>query len=317
MDIDFLLWLQNLREAAGPVLDWCAGIATLAIPAAGLCIAAVLYWCFDRKTGIAALFAMSVGQGINNLVKVAVCADRPWVRNPLVHPSPLAIGSATGYSFPSGHTVTAATTLGSVAWRHRKRVLVAVLCTIGILLCALSRNVLGVHAPQDVLFALVESFAIVVACAAAAPALEKASPKAQLIALVVTLAACALAAAFVALKPYPAATDLVDPVVMRLNAYRGIGFVAGFAVAWWLERRLVCFSDPKERSQRATRLVCGLVVTGAVYLIVAAALPTVLPAASAAFAKGAAPIFAAVFLAPALFTWVERRGMRQRDDKDE
>lgn len=81
--------------------------------------------------------------------------DRPWVRDERVRPVQEAIAAAAGYSFPSGHTQRAVATwgtLGTTQWKkHRKGL--GVICWSVVLLIAFSRNYLGVHTPQDVLFA--------------------------------------------------------------------------------------------------------------------------------------------------------------------
>lgn len=60
-----------------------------------------------------------------------------------------ARAGATGYSFPSGHTQSAACVLGMLALWVRDRVFTA-LCVLGILAVAFSRMYLGVHTPLDV-----------------------------------------------------------------------------------------------------------------------------------------------------------------------
>src|SRR5699024_8918585 len=86
------------------------------------------------------------------VAKLSTCVYRPWVRDARVHPAAAALETATGYSFPSGHTQSAAAIYGSVGlWYGRKRRWLAVLMVVMILLTAFSRNYLGVHTPQDVL----------------------------------------------------------------------------------------------------------------------------------------------------------------------
>ncbi len=46
---------------------------------------------------------------------VSVCAYRPWIRDVRVLPAGDAIKTATGYSFPSGHTTTATPIYGGLA----------------------------------------------------------------------------------------------------------------------------------------------------------------------------------------------------------
>ncbi|MBO5535524.1 MAG: phosphatase PAP2 family protein [Clostridia bacterium] len=70
-----------------------------------------------------------------------------------------------GYSYPSGHSVTAATLYGSMAVCARKMMRwISVLCVILILLTGFSRNYLGVHTPQDVLVGLTEGALMLWGC---------------------------------------------------------------------------------------------------------------------------------------------------------
>ena len=157
--------------------------------------------------------------------------------------------------------------------------------------------------------ALAESLVLVLVCAKAAPALEDASPRTQTAALVAVLAFCALAIVYVTLKPYPFdlvdGVPLVDPEEMRLDAYKGVGFLAGIAVAWFAERHLVGFADPTSRRQRLVRLALGVVVTAATYLA-SLFISLAVPDAVGAFLRGAAPMLGGVFLAPAAFSRLER-----------
>ena len=54
---------------------------------------------------------------VNGLLKVAACVYRPWIRDPRVVPNEKALAEATGYSFPSGHSMNAAAVYGGGAIR--------------------------------------------------------------------------------------------------------------------------------------------------------------------------------------------------------
>ena len=58
--------------------------------------------------------------------------------------------NAQGYSFPSGHAANSMTAYGGLAARYKKRGLRILLLTAIALIC-LSRVILGVHYPTDVL----------------------------------------------------------------------------------------------------------------------------------------------------------------------
>jgi undecaprenyl-diphosphatase len=82
-------------------------------------------------------------------------------------PDPV-LGPASGYSFPSGHTLNSTVTYGLVAlyaWRSHlalaaRRVAVAILAAIPFLV-GLSRIALGVHYPSDVLGGWLAGMAVV------------------------------------------------------------------------------------------------------------------------------------------------------------
>ena len=155
MDIEYLLWLQGIREAAGPAIEMIMNVITFLGSSATLAVVpCILYWIVDKELGLFILTNIGIGNNINQLVKDTACVYRPWIRDTRIAPSRMAMGHATGYSFPSGHTQGSASVYGSLAWRIRERHPQAILLAILVLLIAFSRNFLGVHTPQDVLVAL-------------------------------------------------------------------------------------------------------------------------------------------------------------------
>ncbi len=114
----------------------------------------VVLWCVDKKWGYR-LFAMGMfGTIFNQFLKAVFLVPRPWVLDASIEPVPSAFESATGYSFPSGHTQSAATLFGGIAVWLKKRA-VTVVCVILVLLTGFSRMYLGVHTPLDVGVSLV------------------------------------------------------------------------------------------------------------------------------------------------------------------
>ena len=137
-----------------PVMLIISHLAT--IGAGVLCV--VLFWGIDREMGYWVI--------INNLIKLTACVYRPWIRDARIEPPERALRTATGYSFPSGHTQFAASSYGSLAQRcGRGRKVLYGFCAAMIFLAAFSRNYLGVHTPQDVIVAILCSFAIIKFCA--------------------------------------------------------------------------------------------------------------------------------------------------------
>lgn len=157
MDIEYLLFLQKIRELLGGALDTFMLKATvLGEPTITFLLLAFVYWCVDKRIGQAMALNVSVACTWNQFIKWKCRIDRPWVRDERIMPVQKAIAGAGGYSFPSGHTTRAAAvwgTLGALLWKSKERT-VSVLCGIILLVIAFSRNYLGVHTPQDVLVSL-------------------------------------------------------------------------------------------------------------------------------------------------------------------
>ena len=144
MDIEYLLWLQSIREAAGPAIEIIMNVVTFLGSSAMLAVVpCILYWIVDKELGLFILTNIGIGNNMNQLVKDTACVYRPWIRDTRIAPSRMAMGHATGYSFPSGHTQGSASVYGSLAWKIRKRRPLAILLAILVLLIAFSRNFLG------------------------------------------------------------------------------------------------------------------------------------------------------------------------------
>ena len=110
MDINYLLFLQELREKLSPAVEIFMGIiSAIDVHFMVILIPALFYWCLNKKNGEFIFFTYCFGDFLNGVLKLSVCCYRPWIRDPRIIPSKYAIAHATGYSFPSGHSVNAGT----------------------------------------------------------------------------------------------------------------------------------------------------------------------------------------------------------------
>lgn len=111
-------------------------------------IAVLIYWNINRKKGF--VIAMSLINALTamGIIKAVVRFPRPWILMEDIET--IRLQTATGYSFPSGHTTGAASTFTSIAVTFRKRWL-SIVCAVMITLTGLSRIYLCVHWPQDVI----------------------------------------------------------------------------------------------------------------------------------------------------------------------
>ena len=107
-----------------------------------------IFWNFDRHKGFILTFTLIISLISNNILKIVFRSPRPFqVLNQL---QGKRIHTATGYSFPSGHTQGATTFYSSLFLIFRKRILLIVSILL-ILSVALSRVYLAVHWPIDVI----------------------------------------------------------------------------------------------------------------------------------------------------------------------
>lgn len=147
-DFTVLEFLQGIRTdvLAGAAM-FVSGLCNKILIIAVFCF---LFWCINKKHayGLAMSFVFSglITQGL----KLVFAVERPFVRNKNILPYESALESATGYSFPSGHTQTAASLLVYSAFEAKRRVY-KILCVAVVFAVMLSRLVLGVHTPSDVI----------------------------------------------------------------------------------------------------------------------------------------------------------------------
>lgn len=112
---------------------------------------ATLYWLVDKHKSRRLAWFMLFNGVANGVMKSIVNMPRPFDKGVV---KPLRIETATGSSFPSGHTQTATSFwMGSMLILKTRASLL--LGSIMILLTALSRLYLGVHWPMDVMAGVV------------------------------------------------------------------------------------------------------------------------------------------------------------------
>lgn len=143
-ELDVLLFLQNIRTAFLNII--LQGITMLGEEVLMVLVIAVLYFCIDKKFAQKLFFVTVTSAGINGIIKNLVRFPRPFASGKILC---VREDTATGYSFPSGHTQTFATMSTTIA-NKLKKPLITFLVGILIVLVAFSRMYLGAHYPSDV-----------------------------------------------------------------------------------------------------------------------------------------------------------------------
>ena len=311
MDIEYLLGLQNFRQGAGSVFaSFFEKMTFLGELNTVLVIMALIYWCVSKQTGTYLMMGWSGNRLVNGFLKVTACAYRPWIRDSRIVPHGNAMTTATGYSFPSGHTMNAVSVFGGGIVHGKVRIFSRVIFAVIVILVGFSRNFLGVHTPQDVVVGLACGLLVMWLTYKLMQWIEAHPEKDWVVTVVGGLIACAVAA-YAALKPYPADYDaagklLVDGAKMANDTFKGCGYSIAFFVGWLLERRVIGFSTEISVSQKLTRAAIGVVGFYVFTTIVIPLIKGTVPGAAGAFLQGFIQVFYIAFLFPCCFKAFDR-----------
>ena len=250
LDIQYLLMLQNLRNATGSAFDELFNaLSKFAVDILPF-LPFVIFWGIDKAWGYFFMTVHCLGEVINGIIKLTVCAYRPWIRSELIEPAGDSKKAATGYSFPSGHTRTGTGIYGSViVWQKDKRRWLAVVCGILILLTGFSRNFLGVHTPQDVVVAFIETVITIFLVNLVTKKVDGNEKTIDILTLAgVVLVIATLA--YIQLKPYPMdfgvdGALLVDPQKMMNDCFKACGALLGFVIGSYADRHYLHYEIPE------------------------------------------------------------------------
>ena len=249
LDLQYLLWLQDLRAATGGIFDeFFNGLSKFAVEIMPL-LPFLIFWGLSRKWGYRFMLTHTFGELINGIVKLTVCAYRPWIRSDKIVPAGDSKTAATGYSFPSGHSLSAGTVYGTAAvavWKRKRWV--AVLCVVLVLLTGFSRNFLGVHTPQDVIVGISEAAAVIFLVGLMMKWTDGNEKRADLMTALGVLFVIGTLC-YITLKPYPMdyAEDgklLVDPKSMMNDSFKACGAAFGLLLGSFVERHYIRFRVP-------------------------------------------------------------------------
>ncbi|MBQ6343083.1 MAG: phosphatase PAP2 family protein [Anaerolineaceae bacterium] len=311
MDIDILLALQQFREGAGSFLtEFFAKMTFFGELPTVIVIMAVVYWCVSKEFGSYLLMGWSGNRLVNGFLKVTACAYRPWIRDARIVPYGNAMTTATGYSFPSGHTMNASTVYGGCAVRKDLAKGFRIVMGLLIVLIGLSRCWLGVHTPQDILVGWVCGIPVMWLTAKLMRWIE-AHPEKDLLVVCIGIVLAAAVAVYAGVKSYPVDYNaegkvLVDGAKMANDTFKGVGWCLAFLVGWILERRFVGFSTDVSSQRKLMRLGSGLLGYYAVSLILVPLVKNWIGGPAGTLISCFLQIFYIAFLFPWIFKHFEK-----------
>ena len=304
MDIRYLLLLQEFRNSINDSLTpFMEMISLFAVTYLGI-VPAFVYWCIDKRNGLYTLASYYTTVAVNAVIKLTACVYRPWIKDPRVIPAGDAITTATGYSFPSGHTATAVPIYGGLAVSTVKKMRwIAVLCIVCIAVTGFSRNYLGVHTPQDVIIAMFEGLLSLWTISKLFSYLD-AHPDKENIILLAAMAACVLALIYISCKSYPVDYKadgelLVDPYNMKKDGFGDIGYLFAFCAARLIEKTWIRF-EPKLTKENLAAGLVGAVIAFMLIQSIGDPLKSLLGLHWGAFAKNFVIVMFIVAIWPAV-----------------
>jgi len=309
MDMSFLLLQQAFRNGSGSFLvDFMKKMTFFGELNTTLVILAIIYWCISKDLGTYLMMGWSGNRIANGFMKITVCAYRPWIRDSRIIPHGDAITTATGYSFPSGHTMNAGTVFGGTAMygKNFSKPLKIMLYLI-VVLVALSRTFLGVHTPQDVLVGMASSLLVMWLTLKLTRWIAEKPEKDKLVACIGFVLAIALGL-YAALKSYPVDYDsngkiIVEGAKMANDTFKAVGWVSAFLTGWILERRFVGFSTDISKERRFSRGIFGIMGYYAVTFVLNTLLKKWIPGPAGTILT----CFLQMFYITFLFPWIMKK----------
>ncbi|MCY6485178.1 phosphatase PAP2 family protein [Clostridium aestuarii] len=158
INIEIIKYIQTFSNS---FLDkFAEGITMMGEQYFFIMIIAIIFWCVDKKFGYRLGFTLISSMVINGAIKEILKVPRIFGTEGI---RSLRINTATGYSFPSGHTQGVATFWMSIISNVKKKY-IYFLGSIIVILVAVSRIYLGVHRPIDVIGGIVISLIWVLVC---------------------------------------------------------------------------------------------------------------------------------------------------------
>ncbi|MBO5409109.1 MAG: phosphatase PAP2 family protein [Clostridia bacterium] len=147
-EVALLQWLEQFRTPFWNVF-W-ETVTLLGEDTVFIFLIAALYFLRDKKLAYRISFLAVTSLGLNGILKNTLQIPRPFAEGEITG---IRAETATGYSFPSGHTQNFTTWSVALAdtKKQKKWLILAIVLSVGV---AFSRLFLGVHYPSDVIAAL-------------------------------------------------------------------------------------------------------------------------------------------------------------------
>lgn len=219
---------------------------------------ALIYWCINKTLAYKIAFSYFLSGVVIQGLKVHFRVERPWIIDPDFKPVESVLDTATGYSFPSGHTQSSTSLYSSIAFHFKKKNLY-VLSFVVIMLVMLSRMYLGCHTPKDVLVSFAVTLLISLMVSLVFDNLNSALVTDLLVMVLTIVLSAALCVYSYHLVNTGATTE-----VLAMDGFKAAGAGIGFGFSWFIEKRFVRFTPKNSRKGiQFLKILLGLGVAAA------------------------------------------------------
>lgn len=276
-----MAFLKYLAQFRSPFWDEVvAAVTLLGEETFFMVLGLMIFWCISKKWGYRFLAIGLSGSSLNQLLKAIFLIPRPWVLDPTFTIVEAAREAATGYSFPSGHTQSAATVFGTLlVWLNRKWT--TVVCVLLVLAVGFSRMYLGVHTPMDVSVSFLTGIVTVAGFVFLFNKAERSEKKegcVWLVALALTLALVG----YVMFAPVTERNIAEFDAHGVENAWKLLGTISGVIAAWWVDHKHTHFETKAVWWAQILKLLIGFGLVLGVRLGLKPVLLSIIPNAAIA-----------------------------------
>ena len=228
--------LRHIQSIANPFLDFLFQLITICgEQIVIISIIAIVYWALDKKFGEYIAYSVLTSVLLNNTIKDIFKMKRPIGEEGI---RTLREQTATGYSFPSGHTQSASSFYGAIAIYLKKRAM-DIIATIMIILIGFSRLYLGVHYPKDVIVGGILGILTSLICYKLYNKFEN-----KMLLYVITFVI------FIPALTFAHSADFI----------KGMGTYLGFIIGIYIEKKYVNFSVETSNGNKIIRVLLGVLI---------------------------------------------------------
>jgi membrane-associated phospholipid phosphatase len=210
----------------------------------------LIYWCIDKnmgyRIGFGYLSSMVLNNGIKEMLDIPRPIGEPGIRS-------LRIETATGSSFPSGHTQGVAT-FWFMLMTNMKRKWIYVIGSIIVLMVGLSRVYLGLHRPIDVAGSIIIAAVWVIIMNKVFDYIKSGGNKLILLLVVLPAIICAL-------------------ILKSEDYFKALGVTLGFFIGYIVEPKYINFNVRASFIKQIFKLAIGISVALAIQIFTKLILP--------------------------------------------